>query len=1473
MSKINAIRLINLNYNNNAIKVSDDIFHINGESTLLSLRNGGGKSVLVQMVMSLFVHKRYRDAKDRPFESYFTTPKSTFILVEWVLDKGAGYLLTGMMVRRSQNTDDSNMENLDMINIISEYKQACLTDIHNLPVVEKGKKEIVLKNFAACRQMFEDFRRDSSLKFYYYDMSNYAQSKQYFDRLREYQINYEEWESIIREVNKEESGLSNLFANCRDEKGLVEKWFLKAVGDKLNKEKDRIKEFQAITEKYTAQYKDNESKIKRRDTIRLFKEEGSQIEGKALQYQEAEERKLRQENKIAAFIDALNMLRASTQEKLDGVEAQIAAVRKEAERIEYEKWSVEYYKINEEQYFHISNRDMIGMEQEALERECQDMENRLALLDCARQQEKLDEHKAELDEVCQALEVCQRKNEDLMPERNLLGYMLKCHYEEQLLSNAALQKETDAKAEQAGREIATWSDRINELESAIYEDILRKGSLKSRVEAYSEQEEIFNKHYRETLARNIVGSYEAGSLEIMAEAYKKEIEEELRRQNRRRRQAEDLGEQIKGLERQQEEQKREHQNKIWEQTQEEKLRLEYEEELKVRDVILKYLDMDREERFDTDKIIKASERKMEETAQLKRSIEKEEDEFQKEYQKLINGKLLELPGELEHELENIGIHVTYGMEWLRKNGYSEQQNREIVQNHPFLPYGLILSEKELEKLSLHIGDIYTSYPIPIIRREKLELKYNEASKNGIITLPDISFYMLFNEKLLNEEALAALVKETEQKIRQRKDAAAIRDAEYREYFERKEAIKNQKVSKERYVKNEDALTELKQQAEQLSKEISKTLEALAQARDEKVRLEKEILSSEKEIAAKERKTEDFQRLCKAYEAYEQDMFELKKCEEDIKAKENKKTMLSGQLEKQRAQLRILERNKDSLVQEEKELNTHALLYIDYSEMPRQQDTGLDELNIDEKEARFKAITSSMSQELQKLETDKQKALRHHQELEKELERLRDKYKLAPRAWVQVRYSRKEEKEAEAELKDLQEKAEEKKLCWNEEDKQAAVLKSKMDTCLGKIRAECKQEAPLPMEDIREKDFEAEKNKLQSRQQQLQGESDSFAIRLQSCDENLTALAEYNDLPLREPVEWEEAFEEMNREQLRGKKGILVRDYKAATEECHEAREQIERVLNRIVRVEAFADDFYRKPLEAMLELTEDASAVLRQLHTTIQSYDNLMEKLEVDISIVEKEKEKIVELMEDYIKEVHSNLGKIDSNSTITVREHPLKMLRLQLPEWEENENLYRMRLSDMIDVVTKEGIEIFERNENAHEHFGTKLTTEKIYDAVVGIGNIQVKLYKIEEQREYLITWAEVAKNSGGEGFLSAFVILSSLLYYMRRDDTDLFADRNEGKVLIMDNPFAQTNASHLLKPLMDMAKKTNTQLICLTGLGGESIYNRFDNIYVLNLVAASLRSGIQYLKAEHLKGAEPETMVVSQIEVTEQMRLELPI
>ena len=237
----------------------------------------------------------------------------------------------------------------------------------------------------------------------------------------------------------------------------------------------------------------------------------------------------------------------------------------------------------------------------------------------------------------------------------------------------------------------------------------------------------------------------------------------------------------------------------------------------------------------------------------------------------------------------------------------------------------------------------------------------------------------------------------------------------------------------------------------------------------------------------------------------------------------------------------------------------------------------------------------------------------------------------------------------------------------------------------------------------------------------------------------------------------------------------------------------------------------------MLKICDDADKVLQQLNVTIASYDSLMKQLEVDISMVESEKKNVTELLQDYIQNIHKNLARIGSNSTIKIREKSLKMLKITLPVWEDNEKLYNLRLSDFVDEITEEGIHLFENNENAQEYIGRKVTSKNLYDTVVGIGNVQIQLYKIEEQRERQISWNQVARNSGGEGFLSAFVILSSLLDYMRKDDSE-----------------------YLLKPLMNLAEKTNTQLICLTGLGGESIYNRFDNIYVLNLIEAHLGYGI---------------------------------
>ena len=69
-------------------------------------------------------------------------------------------------------------------------------------------------------------------------------------------------------------------------------------------------------------------------------------------------------------------------------------------------------------------------------------------------------------------------------------------------------------------------------------------------------------------------------------------------------------------------------------------------------------------------------------------------------------------------------------------------------------------------------------------------------------------------------------------------------------------------------------------------------------------------------------------------------------------------------------------------------------------------------------------------------------------------------------------------------------------------------------------------------------------------------------------------------------------------------------------------------------------------------------------------------------------------------------------------------------------------------------------------------------------------------------------------------------------------------------------------------MAKKDKHAVDLSFRLGSDSIYNRFDNIYVLKLVESSIRNGVQKVDVTHMKGEEAKRMVLSEFKM-EQMSL----
>ncbi len=219
---------------------------------------------------------------------------------------------------------------------------------------------------------------------------------------------------------------------------------------------------------------------------------------------------------------------------------------------------------------------------------------------------------------------------------------------------------------------------------------------------------------------------------------------------------------------------------------------------------------------------------------------------------------------------------------------------------------------------------------------------------------------------------------------------------------------------------------------------------------------------------------------------------------------------------------------------------------------------------------------------------------------------------------------------------------------------------------------------------------------------------------------------------------------------------MIRDYKEILENERKQSAVITRLLNDMARKNIFRDEFFQKSIEVLMSITDNAVNFLKQLDIFVSSYEGIIEKLEVDVAMVEKESARIVELLEEYVRDVHEDLGRIDGNSTIKVHGKDKKMLKITIPEWYSNEEMYHLKVKDILDEVTAKTVMALENNENPEEVISLYINTKYLYDSVIGTGNVRIRLYKIEEQKGREISWSDVAKNSGGEGFLSAFIVLS---------------------------------------------------------------------------------------------------------------------
>ncbi|HAT4136166.1 TPA: hypothetical protein I9002_001217 [Clostridium perfringens] len=1462
MSKINKLRFVNLNYNHNTMKIDDETFYLDGQDTMLNLRNGGGKSVLVQMVMAPLVNKRYRALKDRTFESYFTTNTPTYIMIEWILDDGAGYLLTGMMVRKKDVlSDEDSKDKLDIINFIHEYKEKNEYDIKRIPIVEINNGKKMVKSFLNSKKLFEELKKNKEVRFNYYDMNNPVTTKNYFEKLQEYKINHKEWETIIKQINLKESGLSELFIKAKDSSGLVKSWFLPAVENKLRKDEDRIKNYRNLVKRYIEQYKANKANIDKKEKIELFNKLSEDIKNSCDEFILTIEERKGLENKIANIIRILKNNYEDKENEEKELECLINQLVEKIAELFYEEYSIKIYrkedKIEELEEYVKELDNLVNKSKE----EKKALNRKNEILECSKIHKEYQSRSQELQSLESELKILTKKKDDNTPHINNIGFTIREILNKEIsdMKEKVDERKTDINVLEFEKE--KLKNILNENRLLINKLKGREGFLKASLESFDKIQSNFNDKYNENIIRNISGYFNEESLLSIRrniEDYNFDLNKNMKNIT------EDIFYNKEILKSKNNEKERntklmfDFENQL---KNNESLIEELDEKVKICIDVIKYIDFGEERVFDTEDILNAFYTKIDFLEREKSKLIRQEEDILDELDKLEGGRVLELPKEIKKKLEYKDIKIIYGMEWLKKNGYSTEKNIEVVKNNPFIPYSLIMNSSEIEILKREGLDIFISNPISIINRLDLESNFLEVDQS-MVSFNKLNFFVSFNNKLLDEKELIKLIEEKKQYLESIRSNIENRKNEIRFLEKKKEIIQYSKLDKEKYenVKREKTflekkIIEIRENEISIAREFGKIEINISELENTKKVLEENIRKNLEKINS-------FNELIEEYNKYKDNKdelslieFKIEEINKFLKENENRELEIDKTLKDIN---NIMVSYNNSL----EKLKSEAIEFSFYKEglfIKKDKEDLLAEFYVLNKQ-----ITAS-EKDLKKRREEKSRAFK---EIEDELNAKANKYNVAEAEYINEVYNI----NRDFELKDLIEK----------EDKNYNYLKDKRSNILQEIASE-KSNVENLYESLEkdlgktkakskallyDKNFKEEIAKLKIEKASNEKKIKEVVNEKNKIDKYLIDLSQFNEFVIEKE---EDIFIDIK--DLDNTIGSIKRDLFEKKDLELKKEAKLNNCIIDIENKDSFRNEnIFKSSIQSLKSLVSKPIKFKEHLNLVINSYNSIIEKLLIDIKLIEDEEEKILDSILEYIEEVNKNISIIDDNSTININNKRVKMLNITVQDFEKNKINYRLKLKDYIEAIRERAIKELEKNNSIEEIISNNITLFKLYDEIIGVENVEIKLYKIEENRQRIISWDEVSKNSGGEGFLSAFVILTSLLSYMRKDENDIFSRKEDGKVLIMDNPFAQTSSSHLLKPLMDIAKKSNTQLICLTGLGGDSIYNRFDNIYVLNLVSSKLNNSIKYMKSEHIKGdkeEKTEIIVSSRLKIEEQTSL----
>lgn len=1458
MPHINRIRVNNVKYNFGTQFYDDFIMRFSGKNTIYDLANGGGKSVLMMLLLQNMIPNCTLDEK-QPIEKLFRTGNGSntiHSLIEWKLNSddiknGYKYMTTGFCARKARESNLEETEQrenaaIEYFNYVIFYREFNDNDIKNLPL-SNGKERITYHGL-------KNYLKDLEHKDYSLIIKIFERKGEYQQFISQYGIYESEWE-IIRGINKTEGHVRTYFeTNYKTTRKVVEDLLIEEILQK---------------------------------SYHNTTGEGADFGKLLLDIKNKLVELTKKKNDIANYdrqIEILNSFIARLQ-SLKGMYHKKGSIEKE--------FIYAYNTCNKSMEQQKKERENLLVKQEQLLRDKKEKEAKVdtALVQIEQEElQRLDEGVESTKEILYSLEQeISGQQAKLLLKENTNDYLEYLGYKKEYEAAKIASEQTS----QSGSDIEftlqclvkLWKELSETDQQKLQEDIeelqvqcrekeTEENVLQETLQK-AESEIAFQKSKMHLLKED--GAYELKRLETLKQKTSLLLYEE-------------AGNRVMTLEKKSQELTESHQSMVQQikQTEESisgnRLRLnilkEQEKHLLLRQEKLaefqkeysacrekidklKEFYQEPEERQLKEKIYYTFQKNLLEVENLKQEVIRLKSDC-KAYEK---GQLFADTQEMMEALEIINVgkeRAVTGFSYLGR--YEKEKQEELLECTPLLPYAIVvLQDYESVRFDKNLKKIGSrGKVVPIINGKALEKALTDLYSTDMV-----DFLITEKEDFTSEESAAKALKsamaELEEKqkrvitLRERTELMKS-DISYMEEYESRystEKLENVKEYEENKIKLKDIGTE----TEMLQSQQNDLYNKKNQYQEYAVKQENELLGVEQELKV----TEEIQELYSRYNTKEKELSSLK---EAVSQGEATVRNYSTQLKALQEEIHTLRERYQSMEASLKTMkNTWEKEFQSYyKEQTVVTDDSFKSLSMEELEIKFMGLRDSFAAENADIADKKKLAENYKAQMEKCV------------SAIEYRNGNLEE------LKELYERHEMTKSSLEELKQQKAAIGELQE----KIRVSKKQLEAYAESANRKFGSIAHGKTLVEEKYGRYQPLDLSGEQLTRFISEYRNLAQMIDQQIKESMEREKQLEKdlagleaISEDMLRmiesagivmdGDEGLLEDEtslkktyqelrtlYDKIMKEEYERREVFEKDKNRLketlLKTKAFElANEVEKHIESPSNEAE-ADTLIANIENTISCIE--LEKSSVEQGIVDMEK--IKQNFESQCLQTCVNmkaaLDRLPKLSGIWLDDKLVPMITLSIPYIKEE--MYESAMSDYIDhiIQTADG---FTTEAERVKYIRNQLAWKKLFSVIVKDMNlIKLNLYKrerIKEQSRYLKYEEAVGSTGQSQGIYIQFLV--AIIHYitsMNSANADPLKLKN---VIFIDNPFGAAKDVYIWEPIFKLLKANNVQLIVPARGATPAITGRFE---------------VNYILGQKLIDGRQQTVVVDYRSQTEQDELE---